>query len=63
MAVVHELTLIGSRCGPFPSALRLLALGLVDVTSLVQARYPLRDALAALEHAARPGTLKVLLEP
>jgi threonine dehydrogenase-like Zn-dependent dehydrogenase len=62
MAVVDEITLLGSRCGPFAPALRLLARGLVDVLSLIQARYPLSEALGAFEHAARPGTLKVLLE-
>lgn len=59
--VVHELTLIGSRCGPFPKALALLAAGQVDVLPLVSARYPLDRALDAFEHAQRPGTLKVLL--
>jgi threonine dehydrogenase-like Zn-dependent dehydrogenase len=60
--VVDEIRLIGSRCGPFPAALRLLASRRVDVQSLIAARYPLDDALAAFEHAARPGMLKVLLE-
>ncbi|HEY6110436.1 MAG TPA: alcohol dehydrogenase catalytic domain-containing protein [Gemmatimonadales bacterium] len=59
--VVNELTLIGSRCGPFPKALALLAAGAVDVMPLVTARYPLERALDAFEHAQRPGTLKVLL--
>ncbi len=62
MAVVDEITLLGSRCGPFAPALRLLERGLVDVLPLIHARYPLSDALAALEHAARPGTLKVLVD-
>ncbi len=60
--VVNELTLIGSRCGPFAPALRLLADGRVAVESLIHARYPLAQALAAFEHAQRPGVLKVLLE-
>jgi threonine dehydrogenase-like Zn-dependent dehydrogenase len=59
--VVHELTLVGSRCGPFPPALRLLAEGRVAVEPLIHARYPLREGLTAFEHAARPGVLKVLL--
>jgi threonine dehydrogenase-like Zn-dependent dehydrogenase len=62
MAVVDEVTLAGSRCGPFAPALRLLERGLVEVTPLIQARYPLSKALAAFEHAARPGTLKVLVD-
>ena len=61
MAVVDEITLVGSRCGPFVPALRLLERGLVDVLPLIQARYPLSESLTAFKHAARPGTLKVLL--
>ena len=61
--VVDEIQLVGSRCGPFPPALRLLLGQEVDVTSLIHARYSLDDALAALEHAGRPGVLKVLIQP
>jgi 2-desacetyl-2-hydroxyethyl bacteriochlorophyllide A dehydrogenase len=60
--VVDEITLVGSRCGPFALALELLAGGRIDVSGLVHARYPLADAVAAFEHAARPGVLKVLLD-
>jgi threonine dehydrogenase-like Zn-dependent dehydrogenase len=60
--VVDEITLVGSRCGPFAAALDLLASGRIDVAGLVHARYPLADALTAFEHAARPGVLKVLLD-
>jgi len=60
--VVNEVTLVGSRCGPFVPALELLASENIDVDSLISARYPLRDALRAFEHAQRPGVLKVLLE-
>jgi len=60
--VVDEVTLIGSRCGPFPPALDLLARKRVDVTSLIQARYPLKDGVLALEKAAQPGRLKVILD-
>jgi threonine dehydrogenase-like Zn-dependent dehydrogenase len=60
--VVDELTLVGSRCGPFAPALDLLARGAVDVQALVQATYPLVDGLAAFEQAQQRGTLKVLLE-
>lgn len=61
--VVDELTLVGSRCGPFAPALRLLSARHVDPTPLIHARYPLRDALPAFAHAQQPTTLKVLLEP
>jgi alcohol dehydrogenase len=57
--IVNEITLVGSRCGRFEAALPLL--DVIDVEPLIQARYPLRDAPAAFAHAARRGTLKVLL--
>lgn len=60
--VVDEITLVGSRCGPFAPALELLAAGRVDPRPLVDARYPLSDAVAAFEHAARPGAMKILIE-
>jgi threonine dehydrogenase-like Zn-dependent dehydrogenase len=61
MVVVDEITLVGSRCGPFAPALDLLARGQVDVAPLVTARYALNDALTAYERAARPGAMKVLI--
>ena len=63
MLVVDEITLIGSRCGPFAPALRLLERGLVDVESLISATYLLDEGLAAFEQAHEKGTLKVLLTP
>ncbi len=61
--VVDEVTLVGSRCGPFAPALRLLAAGLVDPTPMIAARYPLEAGLAAFEKAGEHGVLKVLIEP
>jgi len=60
--VVDEITVIGSRCGPFAPALDLLARRLVDVRSLIHARYPLSQGLAAMERAQQPGVLKVILD-
>ena len=60
--VVDELRLVGSRCGPFDAALRLLEERRVEVDSLIDARYPLSDGAAAFAHSRRPGVLKVLLE-
>ncbi|MEA5509959.1 alcohol dehydrogenase catalytic domain-containing protein [Crocosphaera sp. UHCC 0190] len=60
--VVDEITVMGSRCGPFLPALELLANNQVDVESLIQARYPLREGLKAFDYAQRRGVLKVLVE-
>ncbi|MCX6038847.1 MAG: alcohol dehydrogenase catalytic domain-containing protein [Chloroflexi bacterium] len=59
--VVDEITIVGSRCGPFEPALRLLERGEVDPTVLIAERYPLARALEAYEDAKKPGMLKVLL--
>lgn len=59
--VVDEITLIGSRCGPFAPALRLLADRTIDPRPLVHARYSLENAMSAFEHAQKPGVLKVLV--
>jgi 2-desacetyl-2-hydroxyethyl bacteriochlorophyllide A dehydrogenase len=61
--VVDEVTLVGSRCGPFVPALRLLETGKLDPRPLIDAQYPLEDGLAAIEKAAQRGVLKVLLHP
>lgn len=61
--VVDEITIIGSRCGPFAPALRLMEAKAVDPTPLLAAEYRLGDGLEALEEAARPGVLKVILKP
>ena len=63
--VIHEIKLIGSRCGPFPDALEALSAQRVDVVSLIGRRMKLHDGVEALRLAARsdgPG-VKVLLEP
>jgi len=60
--VVDEITLIGSRCGPFKPALQLLAHNQVNVNYLIHSRYSLDEGLAAFEKAQSPGVLKVLLE-
>ena len=61
--VVDELTITGSRCGPFAPALRLLESGLVDPLGMIAAEYPLEDGLEAFEYASQRGVLKVLLRP
>jgi threonine dehydrogenase-like Zn-dependent dehydrogenase len=61
--VVNEIRVVGSRCGPFPPALRALEMGSVDVRPLLSDRFPLRRGVEALQRALEPGVLKVLLEP
>jgi len=61
MVVVDEVTIVGSRCGPFPAALRLLEGRLLDVEPLIQETCSLEDGLVAFGRAAASGVLKVLL--
>ena len=61
--VVDEINIVGSRCGPFEPALRLMEKGEVDPSVLIAAEFKLDEALQAFEHAAQPGVLKVLVTP
>jgi 2-desacetyl-2-hydroxyethyl bacteriochlorophyllide A dehydrogenase len=61
--VVNEITLIGSRCGSFEPALKLLAESKVDPLPLIEATFPLDQGVNAFELAASPGVLKVLIKP
>ena len=61
--VVDEINIIGSRCGPFEPALRLMESKQVDLTVLIDSEFALGDALKAFEHAAETGVLKVLVKP
>jgi alcohol dehydrogenase len=59
--VIREITVVGSRCGPFASALRLMEQGLVDPSALIDEQFPLAEGPAAIARAGTPGVLKVLL--
>jgi threonine dehydrogenase-like Zn-dependent dehydrogenase len=60
--VIHEINVIGSRCGPFPDALAALAAKQISVTPLIEKIYALNEGLAAVAHAARPGARKILVK-
>jgi threonine dehydrogenase-like Zn-dependent dehydrogenase len=60
--VVNEITLVGSRCGPFSRAIAALAAGRIQVQPLISDRFPLQRGVDAFERAASPGVLKVLVE-
>ncbi len=59
--VIDEITLVGSRCGPFEPAIRAIADGRIDVKPFISAVYPLEDGLSALEESSKSGLLKVLI--
>jgi threonine dehydrogenase-like Zn-dependent dehydrogenase len=59
--VVDEITLVGSRCGPFETAIEALAGGRIDVKPLIDGIYPLERFAEAWERAR--GGLKQILTP
>jgi threonine dehydrogenase-like Zn-dependent dehydrogenase len=62
LLVVNEVTLIGSRCGPFANAINALAADQIVTNGLITARFPLADGVEAMEKAKQPNQIKVLLE-
>jgi threonine dehydrogenase-like Zn-dependent dehydrogenase len=61
--VIDEVTLVGSRCGPFAPALEALAQKKVDIRPLITEVFPLKKGKKAFRKAAERGVLKVLLRP
>jgi threonine dehydrogenase-like Zn-dependent dehydrogenase len=61
--VVDEITVQGSRCGPFGEALSALTRNEIDLDGLVTAEFPLTDGVRAMEAAQKPDALKVLVRP
>ncbi|MGC1483581.1 MAG: alcohol dehydrogenase catalytic domain-containing protein [Candidatus Acidiferrum sp.] len=60
--VVKELTVVGSRCGPFGKALALLASGKVDPMPLITRTFSMNEAPVAIRFAQKAGVMKVLLK-
>jgi threonine dehydrogenase-like Zn-dependent dehydrogenase len=60
--VIDEVTIVGSRCGPFATALEALEAGRVDVRQLISERFDLSRGVEALERARNGQVLKVILE-
>jgi alcohol dehydrogenase len=59
--VVKEITVVGSRCGPFAKAIALLRSGRVDPTPFISRTFALKDAPQAIAYAQKRGVMKVLL--
>jgi threonine dehydrogenase-like Zn-dependent dehydrogenase len=62
-AIINEITLVGSRCGPFRPAINALASGTIRVDDMISAVYPLEQYKKAFEDAQNPKNLKILLRP
>lgn len=61
--VINEISVVGSRCGPFEPALHALATGAIEVDALLTATLPLSRAVEAFERAATKGSLKIAIDP
>ena len=62
-AVVNEITLVGSRCGPFRPAINALASGIISVDDLIESEFPLEKFQEAFDDAKKSNMLKVVLKP
>ncbi|MDY6853491.1 MAG: alcohol dehydrogenase catalytic domain-containing protein [Thermodesulfobacteriota bacterium] len=60
--VVNEITIVGSRCGPFPPAIRALGKRMVDVKSLISNIYSIDNGIDAFKQASKKGVLKILIK-
>jgi threonine dehydrogenase-like Zn-dependent dehydrogenase len=60
--VIDEITVIGSRCGPYPPAIKALEEKSVDVRPLITKTFPIEQGLEAFGYAQRKGVLKVILK-
>lgn len=60
--IVNEITLVGSRCGRFEPALRMLTKRKIRVDQMISDVMPLSSASKAFERANERGVLKVLLQ-
>ena len=60
--VIDEITVLGSRCGQFKPALRLLEANKVDFSPLISATYTIDNAIEGFEKNKQKDTLKVLLK-
>ena len=60
--VIDEVTIVGSRCGPFDRALDALQAGSVSVLPMISQRFDLSRGVDALDAAQTKGMLKVLID-
>jgi 2-desacetyl-2-hydroxyethyl bacteriochlorophyllide A dehydrogenase len=60
--VINELSIIGSRCGPFADAIEAIRSKSIDLMPLISERFSIEDGLKAFQHASKKDVLKVILE-
>ena len=60
--VLDEITLIGSRCGPFKTAIEVLTQKRINVKPLISGLYTMENAQKAFEEARKTENLKILID-
>ena len=60
--VINEITVLGSRCGQFPPALRLLKNNRIDFKPFISKIYSVDEALEAFEANKAKDTVKILIK-
>src|SRR5574344_922929 len=60
--VINEITVLGSRCGQFAPALRLLASKRIEVNPMISKIYDFDDAIEAFEANKQKDTIKILMK-
>lgn len=60
--VIDEITVLGSRCGQFPPALRLLENHRIDFTPFITKTYSIDESLEAFEANKAKESLKILIK-
>ena len=60
--VIDEITVLGSRCGQFAPALRLLESKRIDVKPLISDIYNIDDSIKAFERNTEKSSVKVLVK-
>ncbi len=61
--VVKEVRVVGSRCGPFPPAIKMLRKGLVKVEPLLTGKFPLESGAEAIKKSFERSQVKIHLIP
>lgn len=61
-AVIHEVNILGSRCGPFADAIASLTRREIDVRALISRTLPLERGVEAMTLAEDPANVKILLK-
>jgi len=61
--VIDEITIIGSRCGPFDKAIELLSSGKINTKNLLSNIFSLNEWDKAFKQAMRDDVFKIALKP